>query len=167
MEKGFWKDFEEYKEEDEDAEMDGFLQSELSFSTSDIEDYDGKEDDEPNYLHGDCTVFAQCLNETYGYNIECVYQMEDDEEEPQLVHAYCTTKIDGKKVYIDARGMTDDYEKFMAEYYDAGLWSNDDYSYIHCGLRSIPTKYEEEKDSYSYQAAMQVIEDFPEYYKAA
>ncbi len=168
MKKGFWVEFEEYlnenPEEAENAEMDGYIQTELTFSTCEERNEDGLE---PDYLHGSCTTFAQCLNEVFGYKVECVYQTEDPDDSPQLVHAYCTTQTtDGKTFYVDVRGMIDDYDKFMAEFYDAGLWSNDDYSFTESDMDSIPDRYKESAESFEYQAAKKVIKDFGGYYAA-
>ncbi len=118
MYNGFWKEL------DENVEWN-FLEDALKTNTGDTP-YD--------FLHGACNIFAQYLNETYGYRVEMLY-----EEPGQLIHAYCVYESpSGKFYYIDVRGITDRLEDMMQEFIDCGAWCGDmDYSWILNG-KEIP-----------------------------
>ena len=66
-----------------------------------------------DYLHGRCDEFAAALSDFYGYSVEAVI-----DDAWGLIHAYCVTEIAGHKIYIDARGITDDDELFFSEFTD-------------------------------------------------
>ena len=121
---GFYSDLEVLREEYE-ADF-SFLQNEIS--SHGLTPYD--------FLHGSCDVFAYYLNKQYKYDVECIYERDDDDNK-RLIHAYCTEKLsDGSVAYIDVRGVTTDYDEFIAEFIDNGLFSNDDYSYTVDGVPS-------------------------------
>ena len=83
------------------------------------------------FLHGDCNIFAQYLHKKYGYRVEAVFEDCGDGEKPKLVHMYCKYEPEpGYKVYVDVRGKCNDFDLFMKEFYDNGLWGNDNYTVI-------------------------------------
>lgn len=77
------------------------------------------------YLHGYCDVFAYRLREKYGYdiNLDC-----EDECCEYLIHAYCSTEINGKTYWIDCRGITDNYKEFIEEFASWDCYGNIDSS---------------------------------------
>lgn len=78
-----------------------------------------------NYLHGSCIEFAAILSDVCGYSIECVrYGDGDDVDEGRLIHAYCTADMNGKKVYIDVRGITSSLELFFKEFSPEVIYCN-------------------------------------------
>ncbi len=93
-----------------------------------------------DFLHGDCNLFAQYLHETYGYKLGAVFETDDDENY-HLVHMFCYNKQDdGRTDYIDVRGKCDDFDLFMKEFYDVGLWADDDYT-IYNEYDKMPDNY--------------------------
>lgn len=118
MKNGFYKELDELIEEVPEANF-GFLEN-VKVT---------EEEHAFNFLHGYCDEFAAMLNEVYGYPIECVRRMRDVSDETcgaKLVHAYCVANLNGKKAYIDVRGVTTDpvlfYEEFENE---VTYWEND------------------------------------------
>ena len=63
-----------------------------------------------DFLHGSCDVFARYLHDTYGYRVESLYK------HGYLIHSYCVATVNGKPVYIDIRGTTDDLKEFWREF---------------------------------------------------
>lgn len=56
-----------------------------------------------SYLHGDCHIFAQALQEVFGFKIKLAIDEYDIElEEPVLIHAFC---YEGDFI-VDARGVS-------------------------------------------------------------
>ena len=43
-----------------------------------------------------------------------------------LIHAYNIIESGCNALYLDIRGFISDFDDFMAEFYDNGLWGNDD-----------------------------------------
>lgn len=109
MHNGFYSELDELLNEGEDADF-GFMENEVL--GKDIK-YDGRTFSAFNFLHGFCNVFAQILNEKYGYSVECIYN-----EAGRLVHCFCIDDSNGKLVFIDVRGKTDDYFEFVSEFED-------------------------------------------------
>lgn len=72
----------------------------------------------------DCIVFAAMLNMLYGYRIVCI---EDGE---RLLYAYCIGEENGKKIFVDERGIEEDAKEFFDEldsnvlYKDGTLYEN-------------------------------------------
>ena len=64
-------------------------------------------------LHGYCDICADILHKQFGYPMEYIIDENGD-----LVHAYCYTKVDGEKHYIDVRGITTDYQSFLSDFED-------------------------------------------------
>ena len=118
---GFWEDLENLRDElrPQGYEPDwGFLENEAHYRIDNPESGYGV--CPFDFLHGECNVFAQYLNRKYRYPIECVY------EDGNLVHAYNVIKTDRDTLYMDIRGYISNLDAFMAEFYDSGLWRNDD-----------------------------------------
>ena len=84
-----------------------------------------------DFLHGECTIFAQYLKNTYGYTCEAVF------EYGRLVHMYC---MDDDGNYLDIRGKCDDWDKFMQDFYDLGMYDNAD-SVRFKTYKRVPGKY--------------------------
>ena len=112
MRYGFWEDRESFLEDYPDT---GWNYLEDEFKTHNRTPY--------NFLHGECDIFARYLSDKYGYMMSALY-----EEPNQLIHAYCTNEVNGVVYYIDVRGITDNWEEFIREFYDTGIWCGD-YSY--------------------------------------
>lgn len=64
------------------------------------------------YLHGHCDEFAETLSERFGYEIHSLWNSDED----SLIHAYCFKFMNDKAYYIDARGITDNWDEFIEEF---------------------------------------------------
>ncbi len=163
MENGFWEEYSSVLEDDPEADW-AFLDVLDSGQTDvDSEHFSGRKINAYDFLHGDCVAFAQYLNEKYGYEVEIAYQRDDDEEDSpaRIVHAYCIAKAsDGKDVYVDVRGANSDWDEFMREFYDQGLWANDDYSFEQPFANGVPADLKVDKNSSAYRAAAELDEEF-------
>lgn len=62
-----------------------------------------------DFLHGYCTEFAACLHNTFGYDM---YQIKD-ENTKALIHAFCMANVNGRRCFIDIRGITDRWDDFI------------------------------------------------------
>ena len=123
---GFYVKLDELNEEFEDYDYSfDFLENEVSYSRI-TPDW---------FLHGNCDIFACYLHEKYGYEMKAVYEYDSEE----LIHAYCTAEVNNKTVYIDIRGITDDWNEFITEFDD---WYSSD-----CPIETfeIPEYYYESK----------------------
>lgn len=87
------------------------------------------------FLHGNCDIFACYLHEKYGYGMKAIYDCDSDE----LIHVYCTAEINNETVYIDVRGITNNWDEFIEEFDD---WYSDE-----CPIKpfKIPKYYREAK----------------------
>ncbi len=140
MRNGFYKELDEIRKEDPEL-YNGVYDFSFMENCEGIDGEGFNDVDEEgirfnafDFLHGYCNEFADFLHKKYGYQVEAV------KEDGELVHMYCTADISGKKHYIDIRGITDSWEEFMEEFYNAGLWGNDDRSkYIK--YQEVPKKY--------------------------
>ena len=143
---GFWTELKELREEYPDSEW-GFLENEIQCDGG-LTPYD--------FLHGYCNVFAQMLNEKYGYRIEAAY-----EEPSQLVHCWCVSEApDGRKAYIDVRGVTTSFDDLMKDFED--FWTDDEYHYI---LRydRMPDSLSKDGQSNALSAARQIEHEYKYY----
>ncbi len=132
---GFWDDLEALKNDlpDEGIETFDFMQNEPTYDYKEYVNYLSPFD----FLHGFCNVFAQYLNEKYGYEIEYI------KEFGSLVHAYCIYK----GCFIDVRGIHTDYDEFMKEFTLNGLWDNDDDTYTY-QCKKMPDSFRNDEDAY-------------------
>lgn len=64
-----------------------------------------------DFLHGICHVFAYALHCKFGYNILEIRSLSN-----LMVHWCCTFDYKGKKVYVDVRGMTSDFNELIDEF---------------------------------------------------
>lgn len=120
-----------------------------------------------NYLHGLCDTFAQALNNIFGYQIEYIIQSQDpsDKDSPiNLIHAYCLIETETSVLYADVRGITDDYDKFLAEFDITKDDIDEDYTYTVASYEPI--------DQYSYSNSSsliieteRIIQTYKDYYK--
>ena len=105
------------------------------------------------FLHGICHVFAYALHLKYGYQI-----LELKNETGSMVHWCCISKYKGKKVYIDVRGITSDYNEFIDEFQpDIGERP----------IQNIITNlnnYEDEWDAEQLVFANEIISKYKHYY---
>ena len=62
-------------------------------------------------LHGWCEYFALELNKRYSYSLRMLYDYDNN-----FIHAFCSTCKD--TLFIDARGITDNWNEFIEEYID-------------------------------------------------
>lgn len=63
------------------------------------------------FLHGICHIFAYALHKIFGYEI---YEILSSDR--KTIHWFCLSCYQKKKVYVDIRGATTDYEEFLAEF---------------------------------------------------
>lgn len=81
-------------------------------------DYDGHltliDDDEEHLTSADCLLWGSCqafalkVEEILGYEAFII----EERERPRF-HAFCQAYLNGKKAYIDARGVTTSFDEFM------------------------------------------------------
>lgn len=106
-----------------------------------------------NFIHGYCDVMAEYMSNTYGY--EKKYLVSN---KALLVHAWCEYDYNGERMYIDARGSTNDINEMIEEFDCSSI--ND---YLELGYEIVPEYYPgtiSVNDS-SYKAA----KFFDKYYK--
>ena len=160
MRYGFWTDHDELLEEYPNCGWE-FLQNE--FCHGGITPYD--------FLHGHCNLFAEYLHDVYGYDIEAVFEDPDT-----LIHMYCTTcSVDGRKLYIDVRGITSDFRELMQEYEDEGMCTlaenlADGYLYICQFGDQMPYRFQSNYTAYHKRvltAARMIDEEFMFYDRTA
>lgn len=118
------------------------------------EDFDYPYSDLCVFLHGSCQLFALALNKKFNYPVYELVQKD------KMLHSFCIVSYKCKKLYIDIRGATSDFEEFMQ-----GVYMIDGYEYI-LQQRDI---HEDEKlnkkwDDIGYALAQAIIEKFPTYY---
>lgn len=59
------------------------------------------------FLHGSCQLFSLALHKCFGYD---AYKIT---WEGQHIHYFCMIDLGKNKIYIDVRGMTTDFNKFV------------------------------------------------------
>ena len=106
------------------------------------------------FLHGICHIFAYVLHQKFGYDI-----LEVKNKSGSMIHWCCITKHNGRKLYIDVRGMTTDYDEFLSEFQPD------------IGLKPLKNKiinlenYEDEwKETDQLQFASEIITKYYSYY---
>ena len=71
------------------------------------------------FLHGMCSIFAVALHREFGYPIYVLRDCEDDILEDDLIHAFCFVNgSNGKRHYVDARGVTGNTNAFLDSFGD-------------------------------------------------
>lgn len=60
-----------------------------------------------DFLQGACNVFAYVLQEVFCYDVFAIKEGE------KLIHMFCKTEYQGKRVYVDVRGATTSYDEFI------------------------------------------------------
>lgn len=63
------------------------------------------------FLHGICHIFAYDLHRKFGYDI-----LELKNKSGGMTHWCCVSDYNDKKLYIDVRGATTDYNEFLEEF---------------------------------------------------
>lgn len=81
------------------------------FLTEELENADCVYYDAYIFLKGICHIFAFALHEIFGYEI---YEVRSNDNGTN--HWFCQSYYQGKKIYIDVRGATTDYEEFLEEF---------------------------------------------------
>lgn len=68
-----------------------------------------------DFLMGSCHLFALALHEKFGYTVYEIIREKDlnDPDKDSLIHAFCKFQCDGVDLYVDVRGITSEYDKFM------------------------------------------------------
>lgn len=70
-------------------------------------DEDGVYSDAAVFLMGSCQLFSYALMNAFGY---IPYEIRDNSNN---IHCFCQSKYQGKRVYIDVRGITSDFDEFL------------------------------------------------------
>ena len=105
---GFYKELERLMEEYDDASF-CFLEN-IEAVTKDY----NKKIYASDFLYGFCDIFATCLRKEFGYETYAIY-----DENKRLIHAYCVHKSKKNSIcFIDVRGCTNDFSKFIKEFND-------------------------------------------------
>lgn len=138
---GFYQELQSLQETYEDADF-GFLENETLDTKINAGDF----------LHGFCNIFAMCLHEIFHYDMQAIYDKNNN-----LVHAYCVKEhsIHGT-IFIDVRGCTNDFHTFISEFEDFITITKDE----PINISSIKQFFEPE---YTHDA-MKLIENYKEYY---
>lgn len=102
--KGFYEDYFNLKETQDEDDFESFLFMENICESFDSDDLSSV--DLYKYIHGYCDEFAMMLSKLYRYEIKMAFCGE------VLIHAWCQKG----KYFIDARGITDDEKLFFSEY---------------------------------------------------
>ena len=146
---GYYADLENMKSEDSTIDSFEFMQNKL---INDISAYD--------FLHGYFDIFAYALQRKFEYPVKVIRNRDNLLNE--IVHYYCeTTLSDGRKAYIDVRGITTDFDLFISEFEDFIDKEN--------VIRNTfpiknPWKFDE-KQKNIYLTANQIIRDYVSGYK--
>ncbi len=152
MHNGFYEELDSIRDEENDNEEYGYEFMDLYTA--------GEGENLYEYLHGYCDMFALALHERYGYRIERIISPEKH----NLIHAYCTAPApDGTTLFIDCRGITDNWGEFIGEFKD----------WLECKKISnyplLGTEYDgscpyDEDERKMLKTARELIEDYKEYY---
>lgn len=59
--------------------------------------------------------YALYLAKEFGYNINVLVKFDKDLERDVLVHTYNSLIVDGQVIYIDVRGITEDFADILAD----------------------------------------------------
>ena len=143
MKNGFYIELDEVKKEYPEATF-GFMECAVTLGRFNAFDF----------LHGYCLDFALLLSDELGYQLETVRDPAG-----ALIHAYCISEVDGEKLYIDVRGITNDADLFFKEfedevdYSDGEFWCLDDQAFIETFINSESyLKAHPEKDLFLHYA---------------
>lgn len=68
-----------------------------------------------DFLMGSCQLFALALHKKFGYTVYEIIRKKDlnDPDIDSLIHAFCKFQCDGVDLYVDVRGVTSEYDKFL------------------------------------------------------
>ena len=69
-------------------------------------------EEKKEFLHGACVEFACVLHDRYGYTVEHLRHPDGT-----LCHAYCIAHGKELRYFIDIRGITDNWNDFVSQYY--------------------------------------------------
>jgi len=108
------------------------------------------------FLHGSCDLFAIALHQKYGY---AGLHLKTDQNED--AHYFCSIENEGKTLYIDVRGVTDNQHTIIDEFL-AGVKS---YSVIPYTFPHEDSLSAEEQ--YGLAFAKQILSDNPDIYDVA
>ena len=68
-------------------------------------------DNAVDLLHGSCNLFATVLNQLYDYDVFEIIDVDG-----KTVHWYASKHYKGVNIYIDVRGATSDFDKFISPF---------------------------------------------------
>lgn len=108
------------------------------------------------FLHGSCHIFASELNRKYNYD---VFQLTDGEG--RGIHWFCQTIFQGKKIYVDVRGMTDFFEELFSEF---EVYAGKDYTISPCDIEGELGSDDELSEQAARIFSQEIIDAHPEYY---
>ena len=113
-----------------------------------------------DFLHGWCDIFADCLHKIYNYPI---YRINNEYNEKILTHAYCKTKKANETLYIDIRGITNNFHEFIEEFED---FCSEEYAREneYLWMENIKESMDEEEYEDIKEACMEVLENYKEFY---
>lgn len=129
---------------------------------------DTNQDDENYYctagdfLMGACHLFALVLHEKFGYTVYEIIREKDlnNPDIDSLIHAFCKFQCDGVDLYVDVRGITSEYDKFID---DLPLAKGESYSIRTRDIGKDIDNCSETEILATYFAAY-IIDQHPEYY---
>lgn len=114
--------------------------------------------DANTFLHGVCDIFAYALAKLFNYTI---YQVVDDNG--YIVHAFCIYRKNNTNLYIDARGITSDYDDFISDFEDFFEDENLKYKFQPFNYKNFE-EYSTEDFNEFYLQAINFISKYKEYY---
>ena len=107
-----------------------------------------------DFLHGYCHIFALALHNQFHYPI---YVIKNSNNE--IVHFYCKDIFKDKPIYIDVRGITNDFDTFANEFED---FINKQDMLLHstlANIQEIENSIKHDKEENILQTAEYIIDD--------
>ena len=112
-----------------------------------------------DFLHGYCLIFALALHKKFQYSIYVIKN-----ENNAIVHYYCKPTYKDKPLYIDVRGITNDFDAFADEFEDF-IEKNEIFSHnTPVNIEKIENMIKKDKTEAVLQTAFYIIDDQPNGY---
>ena len=107
-----------------------------------------------------CDIFADCLHKIYNYPI---YRINNEYNEKILTHAYCKNIKANETLYIDVRGITNNFHEFIEEFED---FCSEEYAKEneYLWMENIKESMDEEEYEDIKEACMEVLENYKDFY---
>ena len=112
------------------------------------------------FLHGSCHLFALALHKEFGYE---VYEIRDYDD--YMRHVFCKATYRGQDVYIDVRGVTNDFSECMSDFQNM-FYNSFYYGVYRIVARNLEEdmKLGDEGDMTGYLFAQSIIKKYRNFY---